>query len=87
MTVTAAKPARTPGAHRAQEGEYLFQLRDVNHLMGGPEYSTANGSCVEGDRMIIALMTMPKGTGADAYPVAARGFVLTAGAGLNALRG
>ncbi|MCB1395156.1 MAG: cupin domain-containing protein [Rhodobacteraceae bacterium] len=67
MTVTAAKPARTPGAHRAQEGEYLFQLRDVNHLMGGPEYSTANGSCVEGDRMIIALMTMPKGTGAEPH--------------------
>jgi len=58
---------RTPGAYRAQEGEYLFQLTDINHIMGGPEYSTANGSCVEGDRMIVALMTMPKGTGAEAH--------------------
>ena len=56
--------ARTPGAKRAGPGEYLFDLAKVNHILGGPDYSTANGACVEGDRMIVGLMRMPAGTGA-----------------------
>ena len=59
--------ARTPGAKRAGPGEYLFDLAKVNHILGGPDYSTANGACVEGDRMIVALMRMPAGTGAVAH--------------------
>src|ERR1700736_3168159 len=55
---------RTPGAKRAAPGEYLFDLAKVNHIPGGPDYSTANGACVEGDRMIVGLMRMPAGTGA-----------------------
>ena len=43
--------ARTPGALRAGPGQHLFDLGTVNHLMGGPAYSTANGSCIEGDRI------------------------------------
>ena len=58
---------RTPGAKRAGPGEYLFDLAKVNHILGGPEYSTANGACVEGDRMIVGLMRMPAGTGAQAH--------------------
>jgi quercetin dioxygenase-like cupin family protein len=42
-------------------------MAKVNHLMGGPEYSTVHGSCVEGDRMIVALMKMPAGTGAEPH--------------------
>jgi quercetin dioxygenase-like cupin family protein len=67
---TAADPAataRTPGAKRAGAGEYLFNLANVNHILGGPDYSTANGACVEGDRMIVGLMRMPAGTGAAAH--------------------
>jgi quercetin dioxygenase-like cupin family protein len=60
----AASAARTPGATRAGAGEYLFNLANVNHILGGPDYSTANGACVEGDRMIVGLMRMPAGTGA-----------------------
>ena len=59
--------ARTPGAKRAGPGEYLFDLANVNHILGGPDYSTANGACVEGDRMIVGLMRMPAGTGAEAH--------------------
>jgi mannose-6-phosphate isomerase-like protein (cupin superfamily) len=59
--------ARTPGATRAGPGEYLFDLAKVNHILGGPDYSTANGACVEGDRMIVGLMRMPAGTGAQAH--------------------
>ena len=58
---------RTPGAKRAGAGEYLFDLAKVNHILGGPDYSTANGACVEGDRMIVGLMRMPAGTGAAAH--------------------
>ena len=59
--------ARTPGATRARPGEYLFDLAQVNHILGGPDYSTANGACVEGDRMIVGLMRMPAGTGAESH--------------------
>jgi quercetin dioxygenase-like cupin family protein len=56
--------ARTPGAKRAGPGEYLFDLDGLNNIMGGPDYSTAHGAVVEGDRMIVGLMRMPAGTGA-----------------------
>ena len=59
--------ARTPGAKRAAPGEYVFDLATVNKIMGGPDYSTANGACVEGDRMIVALMRMVAGTGAEPH--------------------
>jgi mannose-6-phosphate isomerase-like protein (cupin superfamily) len=59
--------ARTPGATRAGPGEYMFNLANVNHILGGPDYSTANGACVEGDRMIVGLMRMSAGTGAEPH--------------------
>jgi quercetin dioxygenase-like cupin family protein len=62
-----AAPARTPGAKRAGPGEYLFDLARVNKLKGGPDYSSVEGSIVEGDRMIVALMRMPAGTGAERH--------------------
>jgi quercetin dioxygenase-like cupin family protein len=62
-----AEAVRTPGAKRASAGEYVFDLAQVNHILGGPDYSTANGACVEGDRMIVALMRMPAGTGAEPH--------------------
>ncbi|MBN8490749.1 MAG: cupin domain-containing protein [Burkholderiales bacterium] len=54
-------PARTPGAHRAQKGEFVFNFDKVNQILGGPDYSPVFGGCVEGDRMIVALMTAPAG--------------------------
>jgi quercetin dioxygenase-like cupin family protein len=59
--------ARTPGAKRAGPGEHVFDLAKVNHIKGGPDYSSVEGACVEGDRMIVALMRMPAGTGAVAH--------------------
>ena len=63
MTNTNAEllKARTPGAHRAQKGEHIFNFSKINQIMGGPEYSPVFGGCVEGDRMIVALMTAPAG--------------------------
>jgi quercetin dioxygenase-like cupin family protein len=62
-----ATAARTPGAKRAGPGEFLFDLARVNHIKGGPDYSSVEGGVVEGDRMIVALMRMPAGTGAAAH--------------------
>ena len=59
--------ARTPGAKRAGDGEFVFDLAQENHILGGPDYSTANGACVEGERMIVGLMRMPAGTGAEPH--------------------
>ena len=59
--------ARTPGAKRAAPGEYVFDLAALDKIMGGPDYSTANGACVEGDRMIVGLMRMAAGTGAEPH--------------------
>jgi quercetin dioxygenase-like cupin family protein len=59
--------ARTPGAKRAGAGEFLFDLARVNKIKGGPDYSSVEGGVVEGDRMIVALMRMPAGTGAEPH--------------------
>src|SRR5262245_3283406 len=59
--------ARTPGAKRAGDGEYGCDVAAVNHILGGPDYTAATGACVEGDRMIVALMRMPAGTGAEPH--------------------
>jgi quercetin dioxygenase-like cupin family protein len=59
--------ARTPGARRAAPGEYFFDLAMLDKVHGGPDYTTAVGPCIEGDRMIVALMRMPAGTGAEPH--------------------
>jgi quercetin dioxygenase-like cupin family protein len=66
METTKAE-ARTPGAKRAGPGEYVFDLNKVNRIMGGPAYSPVFGGCVEGDRMIVALMRYPKGQPSDPH--------------------
>ena len=72
MTATAATndtigQARTPGAKRGGAGEYYFELAKIDPIMGGPEYSSVYGACVEGDRMMVALMRMPAGTGSEPH--------------------
>jgi quercetin dioxygenase-like cupin family protein len=67
MKLQATTDARTPGAKRAGPGEYYFDMTKVNSIMGGPAYSSVFGGCVEGERMIAALMRMPAGTGAEPH--------------------
>jgi quercetin dioxygenase-like cupin family protein len=62
-----ANNPQTPGAKRAGPGEYLFDLHKVNQIMGGPAYSPVFGGCVEGERMIVALMRYPAGQPSDAH--------------------
>jgi quercetin dioxygenase-like cupin family protein len=59
--------ARTPGAKRAEPGEFFFDLNKVNQISGGPDYSPVFGGCVEGDRMIVAVMRAPAGKSADLH--------------------
>jgi quercetin dioxygenase-like cupin family protein len=59
--------ARTPGAKRAGAGEHHFELARLNRIKGGPDYSSAEGTCIEGERMIVALMRMAAGTGAEPH--------------------
>ena len=65
--MSARPAARTPGATRAGPGEYVFDLGTVDKIMGGPTYSTAHGPCVEGERIIVGLMHMKAGTGAEPH--------------------
>jgi len=48
-------------------GEHFFELARLDQVKGGPDYSSALGSCVEGERMMVALMRMAPGTGADSH--------------------
>jgi quercetin dioxygenase-like cupin family protein len=57
--------ARTPGAKRAGPGEFFFDFNQVNQILGGPDYSPVFGGCVEGDRMMVAVMRAPAGKSAD----------------------
>jgi len=65
--MTDEKAPLTTGAKRAGRGEHVFDLARIDHIHAGPDYSTSNGSDVEGDRMMVALMRMPANTGADEH--------------------
>ena len=65
--MSPATAARTAGAKRASPGEHHFELASLNQITGGPDYSTAVGACIEGDRMMVALMRMAAGTGAEPH--------------------
>ena len=64
-------PSQAAVLHARSQARRLRRIRvrpgQVNHILGGPDYSTVNGACVEGDRMIVALMRMPAGTGAETH--------------------
>lgn len=54
---------KTEGAIKAGNGHYTFDLARLHTIDAGPGYSTAHGPVIEGDRIQIGLMRMPKGTG------------------------
>jgi quercetin dioxygenase-like cupin family protein len=62
---SARKPHRPqPQGIKAGGGHHIFDLARLSEIEAGPGYSTATGSLVEGERMMIGLMRMPRGTGA-----------------------
>ena len=54
---------RTEGAIKAGRGRYTFDLARLSAIDAGPGYWTAHGPVVEGERIQVGLMRMPKGTG------------------------
>jgi quercetin dioxygenase-like cupin family protein len=54
---------KTEGAIKAGHGRYTFDLARLQTIDAGPGYSSAHGPVVEGERIQIGLMRMPKGTG------------------------
>jgi quercetin dioxygenase-like cupin family protein len=54
---------KTEGAIKAGNGRYTFDLARLHTIDAGPGYSTAHGPVIEGERIQIGLMRMPKGTG------------------------
>jgi quercetin dioxygenase-like cupin family protein len=64
-TAASATPEKVPPrGEKAGAGKYVFELARINQVDAGPDYSTATGSIVEGERFMMGLMRMPKGTGA-----------------------
>ena len=55
---------KTAGAIQAGNGRYTFDLAKLSTIDAGPGYSTAHGPVVEGERIQVGLIRMPRGTGA-----------------------
>ncbi len=55
---------KTEGAIKAGHGRYVFDLAQLSTIDAGPGYSTAHGPVIEGERIQVGLIRMPKGTGA-----------------------
>jgi quercetin dioxygenase-like cupin family protein len=56
-------PTKTAGAIKGGDGRYVFDMARLAPLDAGPSYSAARGPVVEGERIQIGLMRMPRGTG------------------------
>jgi quercetin dioxygenase-like cupin family protein len=67
MSTSPNTPTKTEGAIRAGNGRFTFDLGQLNKIDAGPGYSTAHGPVVEGDRIQIGLMRMPKGSGSKPH--------------------
>jgi quercetin dioxygenase-like cupin family protein len=61
---TPQAQTKTAGAIKAGHGHYTFDLARLQTIDAGPGYSTAHGPVVEGERIQIGLIRMPRGTGA-----------------------
>ena len=63
-STTEQSQTKTEGAIKAGDGRYMFDLAKLSTIDAGPGYSTAHGPVVEGERIQVGLIRMPKGTGA-----------------------
>ena len=53
---------RNQGAIRAGDGRFVFELAKLASIKVGEGYSPAAGPVVEGERMQVGLITIPRGT-------------------------
>ena len=64
MSGDTSTNTKTEGAIKAGHGTYTFDLARLAAIDAGPGYSTAHGPVVEGERIQVGLIHMPRGTGA-----------------------
>ena len=58
MTTSETK---NKGAYKAGEGNYIFDIKGLEGLMAGPDYSETFGPVVEGELTQVGVMTLPAG--------------------------
>ena len=58
-----AHNTKTEGAIKAGDGHFTFDLAKLQAIDAGTGYSTSHGPVVEGERIQVGLMRMPRGTG------------------------
>jgi hypothetical protein len=61
--VQAASVVITPGTIRAGDRRYVFDMSTANRIDANPDCTTARGAMIEGERMLVGLMHMPRGMG------------------------
>lgn len=55
------------GAVRGGEGRFYFDMARLKKIDAGGGYSTSHGGVVEGERMMVALINKPRGTGSRVH--------------------
>ncbi|HTQ76248.1 MAG TPA: cupin domain-containing protein [Burkholderiales bacterium] len=58
---------RNQGATKAGEGRFVFDLGKLDRIKVGGAYSPAEGPVVEGERMQVGLITIPRGTASQPH--------------------
>jgi quercetin dioxygenase-like cupin family protein len=58
---------RNQGATRAGAGRFVFELGKLERIKVGGAYSPAEGPVVEGERMQVGLITIPRGTASQPH--------------------
>ncbi len=58
---------KNAGATKGGNGKFYFAMQRLKKIDAGGGYSTSHGGVVEGDRMLVALINKPKGTGSRVH--------------------
>ena len=58
---------KNAGAVRGGAGRFYFDMALLKKIDAGGGYSTSHGGVVEGARMMVALITKPRGTGSRVH--------------------
>lgn len=56
-----AEGTKTEGAYKGGDGNYYFNVDELNGLMAGPDYAATFGPVIEGEMMQVGVMTLPSG--------------------------
>ena len=59
--------SRNQGATKAGDGRFVFDLAKLGRIKVGGDYSPAEGPVVEGERMQVGLITIPRGTASQPH--------------------